>query len=274
MLFNAIIFVMITTVLIKHSQKRFSSKDKAKRQTVVRLMISLIGVMALFGLMWVFGALTIREASTAFQFLFAVFNSLQGFFIFLFFCVFGKDGRELWLQVLCCGRKIPGITVSTHSNIKQSKYATLRKLSEPNSTSTGLRSAPPTSPRSPAFPFSSIAGQSNVFSASEPIQSMSNPMAFQLEAMEESYLDKPHLAKMKESSFLQKELEITGDEQHNNGSTRSTAKGSNHKAKPLSVLVRRSSTLRHHLETAEVRFGDGEDGDDSEIIENPNSEAF
>ena len=268
MLFNAIIFVMIATVLIKHSQKRFSSKDKSKRQTVVRLMISIMGVMALFGLMWVFGALTIREASIAFQFLFAIFNSLQGFFIFLFFCVFGKDGRELWLQVLCCGRKIPGVTVSTQSNIKQPKYATL------GSTSTGLRSAPPTSPRSPAFPFSSIAGQSNVFSVSEPIQSMSNPMALQLEALEESYLDKPHLAKMKESSFLQNELEITSDEQHNNGSTRSTAKGPDHKAKPLSVLVRRSSTLRHHVEMAEVYFGDSEDDDDSEIIANPNSEAF
>ena len=269
MLFNAIIFVIITSVLIKHSWKRFRNKDKAKRQIVVRLMISLIGVMALFGLMWVFGALTVREASIAFQFLFAIFNSLQGFFIFLFFCVFGKDGRELWLQVLCCGRKIPGITVSTQSNIKQPKYATL-----PNTTSTGLRSAPPTSPRSPAFPFSSIAGQSNVFSASEPIQSMSNPMALQLEALEESYLDKPHLAKMKESSFLQKELEITGDEQHNNGSTSSTAKRPDHKAKPLSVLLRRSSTLRHHVEIAEVYFGDGEHDDDSEVIVNPNSEAF
>ena len=265
MLFNAIIFVMIATVLIKHSQKRFSSKDKAKPQTVIRLMISLIGVMALFGLMWVFGALTIREASTAFQFLFAIFNSLQGFFIFLFFCVFGKDGRELWLQVLCCRRKIPGITVSTQSNIKQPKYPTL------GSTSTGLRSAPPTSPPSPAFPFSSIAGQSNVFSASEPIQSMSNTMAPQLEALEESYLDKPHLAKMKESSFLQNELEITGDEQHNNGSTRSTAKGPDHKAKPLSVLVRRSSTPCHHVEMAE---GNSEDDDDSEIIANPNGKAF
>ena len=257
MLFNATIFVIITTVIIKHRRKRFSNKDKAKRQTVVKLMIGILGVMTLFGLMWVFGALTIREASIAFQFLFAIFNSLQGFFIFLFFCVLGKDTRELWLQVLCCGRKIPGITVSTHST-KQPKYATLGK---PNTSSTGLRS--PTSPLSPGFQFSSIAGKSKMFSES-------NPMALQLESLEESYLDKPQLAKVKESSLLQV-LEITGDEQH---STPPTAEVSNRKAKQLRVLVRRSSTLHHHVETAEVYLGDTEDDSDSEVIANPNSEAF
>ena len=225
-------------------------------------MIGIIGVMTLFGLMWVFGALTIREASITFQFLFAIFNSLQGFFIFLFFCVLGKDTRELWLQVLCCGRKIPGITVSTRST-KQPKYATLGK---PNTSSTGLRSPPPTSPLSPAFQFSSIAGKSNTFSGS-------NPMALQLEPLKESYLDKPQLAKVKESSLLQV-LEITKDEQHNNGSTPPTAKTSKRKAKHLRVLVRRSSTLRHHVETAEVYMGDSEDDSDSEVTANPNSEAF
>ena len=49
---------------------------------------------------------------------------------------------------------------------------------------------------------------------------------------------------------------------------------SNRKAKQLRVLVRRSSTLRHHVETAEVYLGDTEDDSDSEVIANPNSEAF
>lgn len=54
-------------------------------------------------LTWIFGALTIDKASLSFQVLFVVFNSLQGFFIFLFFCVLGRDGRELWLEFLSCG---------------------------------------------------------------------------------------------------------------------------------------------------------------------------
>ena len=47
-------------------------------------------------LMWLVGALTIlgfadSRASTALQILFVILNALQGFFVFLFFCVLSKD---------------------------------------------------------------------------------------------------------------------------------------------------------------------------------------
>ena len=71
---------------------------------MIRLMISVTGIMSLFGLTWIFGALTVDKASLAFQVIFVILNSLQGFFIFLFLCVFGRDARELWLEVLLCGR--------------------------------------------------------------------------------------------------------------------------------------------------------------------------
>ena len=65
--------------------------------------------MFLFGLTWIFGALTVTglrdsNASTAFQALFVILNAFQGFFIFLFFCVFNKDARESWSELLSCGR--------------------------------------------------------------------------------------------------------------------------------------------------------------------------
>ena len=100
LLFNTIIFVIVMSVLAKQIHKKFAGKGQANQKTaVIRLTISTMGLMALFGLTWTFGILTVCEISTAFQFLFAIFNSLQGFFIFLFFCVFGK---KFWLQVLCC----------------------------------------------------------------------------------------------------------------------------------------------------------------------------
>jgi len=68
----------------------------------IRLLISIMGVMVLFGLTWVFAALTISEASVVFQILFAAFNSLQGFFLFLFFCVFNEDAQNFWRQVFSC----------------------------------------------------------------------------------------------------------------------------------------------------------------------------
>ena len=83
---------------IKQKNERMNAK------TAIRLLISIIGVMFLFGLTWLFGALTVTGASLAFQVLFALFNSLQGFFIFIFFCVCSNDARELWKEILTCRR--------------------------------------------------------------------------------------------------------------------------------------------------------------------------
>ena len=90
-----LIFVIVMSVLAKQIHKKFANKEHANRKTVVRLMISMMVVMALFGLTWVFGALTVREASTAFQFLCAIFNSLQGFFISLFSVCLEKKVESL-----------------------------------------------------------------------------------------------------------------------------------------------------------------------------------
>ena len=81
-------------------------------KTTVRLFIGIAKVMFLFGLTWLFGALTVTgfgdaRASNAFQVLFVLCNAFQGFFIFLFFCVLSKEGRESWLELLSCGRYKP-----------------------------------------------------------------------------------------------------------------------------------------------------------------------
>ena len=69
-------------------------------------MISISGVMFLFGLTWLFAILTFSTPGLreTFQALFTVFNSFQGFFIFLFFCIFNKEAREYWKEVLSCGK--------------------------------------------------------------------------------------------------------------------------------------------------------------------------
>ena len=171
-------------------------------------MVSIIVLIVFFGLIWVFGTLTVHQNSTVFLFAFAIFNSLQGFFIFLFFCVFGKEGRELWLRVLCCRRrKTPSITIPVQSNIKRLNSTTTEK---PSSTTT-LQS-----------------------SESKSSQGTLNPM---LKTLAENHIDKSHFAKDAESCLYSftKELEITGDEQHKNGSAPPTAKVLDHKAKHLPV---------------------------------------
>ena len=76
---------------------------KKKVQGTMKTLISVISIMFMFGLQWLFGAFAISEASLAFQWLFVIFSSLQGFFLFLFFCVLGQDAREEWLNLFSLG---------------------------------------------------------------------------------------------------------------------------------------------------------------------------
>ncbi len=86
----------------------------------------------MFGLSWLFGALTIAEASIVFQWLFVIFNSLQGFFLFIFFCVIGKDARDEWIQLFTCGRK---------NNTRRSTYSGPASRSRPRKQSESYISA-------------------------------------------------------------------------------------------------------------------------------------
>ena len=111
LLFNIFVFAMVIRVLIKHSMKKLDhTKQQLDRKTAVKLLISLICVCFLFGLTWLFGALTVTGfadpmSSTVLHVDFVIINAFQGFFIFLFFCVFSSDARESWLEVFSCGCK-------------------------------------------------------------------------------------------------------------------------------------------------------------------------
>ena len=68
-------------------------------------MLNIIAVSLLFGMTWVFGALTVQKQHELFEFLFVVSNSLQGFYVFIFFVVLAKETRELWLDTCGCRKK-------------------------------------------------------------------------------------------------------------------------------------------------------------------------
>ena len=66
----------------------------------IQLMINIISVFVLFGLTWIFGALTIMKAAQIFQIVFTILNSFQGFLIFILFCVLKKEIRSSWADIL------------------------------------------------------------------------------------------------------------------------------------------------------------------------------
>ena len=108
------------------------------------MMIGISGVMFLFGLTWLFAIFTFSvpklKLRESFQILFTVFNSLQGFFIFVFFCLFHRDARNSWKGLLLCAnsrqsqREHPGRTepVQPHRVEANSREGSGRTGSDPS----------------------------------------------------------------------------------------------------------------------------------------------
>ena len=143
LLFNTVVFVLVVRVLIKHSRRiNVGSKDAKKYKNTFKTLIRIFSIMLMFGLSWLFGAFTINYASILFSWLFVIFNSLQGFLLFLFFCVIGKDAREEWKSVFTCGRsKKKRLRENMRSKTGQEKstantYVRSRKLQAELSTTT------------------------------------------------------------------------------------------------------------------------------------------
>jgi len=55
---------------------------------------SLVVLFPLLGVTWLFGLLVFATQNVVFQYLFALFNTMQGFFIFLFHCLFNSEIRK------------------------------------------------------------------------------------------------------------------------------------------------------------------------------------
>ena len=140
MVFNIIIFICVIVVLIRHLRTTAVLKKEAiDKKSIIRLMISIGGVMSLFGLTWLFAILTIQstqapELRETFQILFTVFNSLQGFFVFLFLCVIASDARDEWKKVFICAEFRSCLTQTSLSSMKSPK------LKNSNGTSNTLDS--------------------------------------------------------------------------------------------------------------------------------------
>ena len=127
MVFNFTAFFTVMAVFVRHLVRR--AKSSSKRSTILQLMASTASISILFGLTWIFGALTVSKADLAFQVIFALSNSFQGFFIFLFFCVLNKEVQLAWKRLL--GSLHPGYeSVKKQSTLTTSTTGTSGTESE------------------------------------------------------------------------------------------------------------------------------------------------
>lgn len=63
---------------------------KISSSSVRSWVIGAIALLCLLGLTWAFGLMYINESTVIMAYLFTIFNSLQGMFIFIFHCILQK----------------------------------------------------------------------------------------------------------------------------------------------------------------------------------------
>ncbi|XP_039911361.1 adhesion G-protein coupled receptor G2 isoform X2 [Hirundo rustica] len=92
---------MFIVVLIQLCRIKKRKQLGAQRKTSIQDLRSVAGLTFLLGITWGFAFFTVNEV---FTYLFTIFNTLQGFFIFVFYCVTKENVRKQWRRYLCCGK--------------------------------------------------------------------------------------------------------------------------------------------------------------------------
>ena len=106
MVINVIFFICVIVVVIRHTKETAKRmKQTVTNKQILRISFSISGVLFLFGLTWLFFVLTISVSGLreTFQILFTVFNSLQGFFVFVF--IIFTEGFGYWKKAFLSCKK-------------------------------------------------------------------------------------------------------------------------------------------------------------------------
>lgn len=149
-IFNVIMFIVVLVQL--HRIKKQNPHNNKHRSTLQDVR-SVIGITLLLGLTWGFAFFAWGPVNLAFMYLFAIFNSLQGFFIFVFHCAVKETVRKQWRIYLCCGK------MRLAENSEWSRTATQKTKKSPLSSSQGSR--PSTSSFLPRTPSGQMNGIGN-----------------------------------------------------------------------------------------------------------------
>uniref|UniRef100_A0A671P8K3 Adhesion G protein-coupled receptor L2a n=1 Tax=Sinocyclocheilus anshuiensis TaxID=1608454 RepID=A0A671P8K3_9TELE len=124
-----LIFLLITMYkMMKHSTSL--KPDSSRLEHIKSWVMGGFALLCLLGLTWSFGLFFISESSIVLAYLFTIFNTFQGMFIFTFHCLLQKKVRREYSKCLrhtyCCS----GITTeSSHNSTKTSTTRTSARYS-------------------------------------------------------------------------------------------------------------------------------------------------
>uniref|UniRef100_A0A8C6SJT0 Adhesion G protein-coupled receptor G2a n=1 Tax=Neogobius melanostomus TaxID=47308 RepID=A0A8C6SJT0_9GOBI len=97
-----VIFIVVLVQLARI--KRQNPQNQSPNQGVLTDLRRISGLIILLGLTWGFALFAWGPLYLPFVYLFCIFNSLQGFFIFVFHCAVRENVQRQWRTHLCCGR--------------------------------------------------------------------------------------------------------------------------------------------------------------------------
>ncbi|XP_059256825.1 adhesion G-protein coupled receptor G6 isoform X3 [Mustela nigripes] len=98
---NVAMFIVVMVQICGRNGKR---SNRTLREEVLRNLRSVISLTFLLGMTWGFAFFAWGPLNVPFMYLFSIFNSLQGLFIFIFHCAMKENVQKQWRRHLCCGR--------------------------------------------------------------------------------------------------------------------------------------------------------------------------
>ena len=102
LLLNYIVLIIIIKKIHNKAKKRH--QDKSHFQRLVIDTRNAFVVNSLLGITWVFALFAVSGVTMLFQWLFCIVNSLQGFFIFIFYIVRDQEVWNNWKKLHRTGK--------------------------------------------------------------------------------------------------------------------------------------------------------------------------
>ncbi|XP_056343202.1 adhesion G-protein coupled receptor G6 isoform X7 [Oenanthe melanoleuca] len=100
-LMNVAMFIVVMVQICGRNGKR---TNRSLKEEILRNLRSVVSLTFLLGMTWGFAFFAWGSLTLAFLYLFSIFNSLQGLFIFVFHCAMKENVQKQWRRHLCCGR--------------------------------------------------------------------------------------------------------------------------------------------------------------------------
>uniref|UniRef100_A0A663DRW3 Adhesion G-protein coupled receptor D1 n=1 Tax=Aquila chrysaetos chrysaetos TaxID=223781 RepID=A0A663DRW3_AQUCH len=110
-LVNIGILIAVTRVISRISADNYKVHGDANAFKLTAKAVAVL--LPILGSSWIFGILSVNAHALVFQYIFAVFNSLQGFFMFLFHCLLNSEVRAAFKHKT----KVWSLTSSSTRNI-------------------------------------------------------------------------------------------------------------------------------------------------------------